>query len=100
GIRYFQVTGVQTCALPISPRSFMGRYTLRNGRSVARRTQWSAGIGLPRRRRLRCRTRSWPVPSASHLAQPEARYPTRRPAVVGRSEERRVGKRVGGGGRG
>src|SRR5690606_39818522 len=70
GIRDFHVTGVQTCALPISERR-------RSSRSTSTTASWR------RRRRWAPPTPSTPAPPTR--SRPSAPSPTR-------SEERRVGK--------
>src|SRR5690606_40424849 len=91
GIRDFHVTGVQTCALPIS---FLPRpCSSRNGSptKAASPTRSSPPSGAPASRRCpilpRCRRRA------------SGRRGTLPPRWVSRSEERREGKRVGRGGR-
>src|SRR2546421_1457037 len=78
GIRDLIVTGVQTCALPIS-----GRRRPRRGRRRLR----SRPTSLTRRP---CRS-LLDVPCATHAVAP-AREALPRRAVASRSEERRVGK--------
>src|SRR5256885_7306771 len=76
GIRDYKVTGVQTCALPISPPC-----TYRARRSRGRR---------PRRRRGGAGCSSWsPPPQASAGESAAARAAS---AVRARSGERRVGE--------
>src|SRR2546430_8311151 len=77
GIRDLTVTGVQTCALPIWPRSPDGAGRPRSGAPLPRRTP------RPRTPRRRARTRA--------EAQAAVR-PRRRCTRALRSEERRVGK--------
>src|SRR5690606_40839031 len=76
GIRYFHVTGVQTCALPILPTpsvsiSILCRCARKSPSAWARRASRSAWSA---RRR--------PIPRCAHWA----------PSTAVRSEERRVGK--------
>src|SRR5690606_40324624 len=76
GIRDFHVTGVQTCALPISIRRLPGSASLASDHGISsavRRT--STGNGFSRR------STTW-----AGVSPPPAR------TVTGRSEERRVGK--------
>src|SRR5205807_6164633 len=73
GIRDYKVTGVQTCALPISTAR-----TASGASSIAAGWRW---YSFPRRRRVRrCRPR------------PSRAFPKHAPSRLARSEERRVGK--------
>src|SRR5690606_40771491 len=98
GIRFFHVTGVQTCALPISP---------------SRRRSNAVSSPCPRSARSSRSRRLWrpsgPTVFSSSATRPH-RSPTRSPrfqrhgkgrSLYSRSEERRVGKewRARGGGR-
>src|SRR3989440_902512 len=87
GIRDLIVTGVQTCALPISARR-------RSRRVQARATQSARGsAGPPRRTRApRCARPRFPPP-------PPPPPPGRRRGTRARPERRGVGKRGGLGGR-
>src|SRR5690349_24213228 len=78
GIRDLYVTGVQTCALPISPRALP-----RTDRPGHRRTRIRS---LPHR----SRARASPHATLRHRARRRARHADRHGDV--RSEERRVGK--------
>src|SRR5690554_7280737 len=84
GIRDADVTGVQTCALPISARRFEGGRTLRPGEAGSV-SAWSLGYRMPQpsllRRCVACLLLSSTVAGA--WAQSVA---------LTRSEERRVGK--------
>src|SRR5262249_59305801 len=82
GIRDWSVTGVQTCALPISPR-------------VRRRPlRWSPRY--PETRPPYAPNRRWPWPRpwcrSRHCRQASALVPRLRTSPERRSEERRVGK--------
>src|SRR5688500_19843250 len=85
GIRDYKVTGVQTCALPISFQN-----------AFAASLAWSAQIVLSVWKTSPCGTNE-----IFHIHQPSA-WCCRTPALALRSEERRVGKewRCGGGGDG
>src|SRR5207253_7130281 len=97
-IRDGHVTGVQTCALPISPR-------LRSALAVGVACDYGGGGHTPpgtNDRHARAHRPAWPTPRRQ--SSPHAHWkPLARPwlypedAAHGRSEERRVGKerRVG-----
>src|SRR5688500_19302575 len=76
GIRYYKVTGVQTCALPISAEG-------RGGPREVRDAPGRGGAPDARARRAAGRAREHPLP---------ARRDGERRRVRARSEERRVGK--------
>src|SRR5689334_24138587 len=77
GIRDGTVTGVQTCALPISPLGRITGYAAQRSRSIAADVR--AWLGFT----------EMPEPSAGH---PNIGPPASRPVPQDRSEERRVGK--------
>src|SRR5699024_11651162 len=88
GIRDRNVTGVQTCALPILPRPRRSdRAAWGAGARRHRREARTAPRGRPEGRLSRAGGRCAPPG-----AQPPARSP---PGRLGRSEERRVGKEWG-----
>src|SRR3712207_6952670 len=78
GIRDIGVTGVQTCALPISGAVNAGRGPSANGREFCLLPGWSSGVSPPGRR-----TGLLEVPPAPVLSEISGNP---------RSEERRVGK--------
>src|SRR5690606_39327736 len=82
GIRDFHVTGVQTCALPISPVSRSGPATLRV-KVGRKRPSASSKTTRPASCRLMTATSNWPAGQPFHPTMRQPRL---------RSEERRVGK--------
>src|SRR5690606_39808889 len=92
GIRDFHVTGVQTCALPISAAERAGTGSVRAVRAPSRWTRASAG----RRLRPAPRRSAAAAPSPAGTARTAPRPAgLRLPARSLRSEERRVGKAWG-----
>src|SRR5690606_41032256 len=76
GIRDFHVTGVQTCALPISPSYTNGNlnfYTPKTNGGISSSTKFSLHV-------------------ADNITDPDAHVASFHGRVKGRSEERRVGK--------
>src|SRR5207244_5328056 len=89
GIRDDLVTGVQTCALPISQPS-RGRSIVWTSTGSARATDWLSAR-RPGARQKGAQTRP-PGPYALRALDARRDHRHRNPAVVCRSEERRVGK--------
>src|SRR5205809_4260454 len=87
GIRDVAVTGVQTCALPISPTSSLSWFS-RWALALGDGRQWYSSSSVNHRRSQHM--------AGSFLARVERGLPSR---TLSRSEERRVGKewRCGGG---
>src|SRR5688500_255148 len=93
GIRYYKVTGVQTCALPISrePRARLPEGGRRVRRALSRRDDADRGQGTAERRARRAR-------EGGHVPGDAAQRRERAlPADLQRrrSEERRVGRAGG-----
>src|SRR5699024_12197631 len=86
GIRYRNVTGVQTCALPISPRTFLTRGMYEEAKKAALRYQNIFGKG-----NFFLEMQDHGIPEQQTVNQQLMRmhYET---GIELRSEERRVGK--------
>src|SRR5690606_39929038 len=89
GIRDFHVTGVQTCALPIS--------SLREVSSAILRSDSTVSAGTSSRLRNEGENAATWVATSRATPAPAASVATMTPTCGGRSEERRVGKESGAG---
>src|SRR5262249_58968267 len=94
GIRYWSVTGVQTCALPISDEERRRDYDSRRSGLAPHRESATGGAEPPRRQ-----PDSKPQQAQENAPSSDAKWPVFLILVIlglvaPRSEERRVGKEV------